>query len=145
MWNAQVRPHGEYFTKNKVLDDNVSPGVEGYDANIRIDASQGGTAIRMVVSQDQLPITVPIGTQVILEITCSSDAEGNNEGEIFARVYRNSNDEETFTSNMALIDYILPESMILKYPYIKVRSGMGDDSVSFNVDIFPHYISQPRR
>lgn len=142
MWNPNVRPYGEYFAKAQPITTASVAGNEANNNPQRLDQSQGGTAIRVatpiggsLVVANNATVTLHVrgaatqaGTPVFLGTAVYTNDTGNN---------------VTFGSDAMVCEFVLPQNL-LKYPYISVAI-QGSAAPTGTVDIFPHYVSAPRR
>ena len=142
MWNPNVRPHGEYFAKAQAI---TTASVAGNDADNnpqRLDQSQGGTAIRVAVPIGGT-LTVANNATITLHVY-GAKTDGGAHVALGTAVYTNDTGAAvTFGSDATLCEFVLPQAL-LKYPYIDVAI-QGSAAPTGTVDIFPHYISAPRR
>jgi len=169
MWNAQVRPYKEWFVRghnlrddgeneydieNLYTDDNIVFG--GYGP-IRLDQSQGGTAIRVVSSTDKLQYANETNREhsIYLSVFASTLKPVDN-----GDVYYTLIGEAAWNINMSfkngvpsngiippgtfLCDYVLP-ALTFDFPYIAVSVNYNETPLIDYIDIFPYYLSAPRK
>lgn len=142
MWNPNVRPYGEYFAKAQTITTASVAGNEAGNNPQRLDQSQGGTAIR---------VATPIGGSLVVanNATVTLNVRGaatkaSTPVSLGTAVYTNdTGGNVTFGSDAMVCEFVLPQNL-LKYPYISVAI-QGSAAPTGTVDIFPHYVSAPRR
>ena len=144
MWNPNIRPHGECFALNQAVTAAQVAGNQVNNNPMRLDQSQGGTAIRVVVPREAgKSLTVAKDASIILTVA-GRKIEGGTTVALGTAVYTNDTGGAIILNSDALVcEFVLPQNT-LKYPYISVTIG-GSVAATGTVDIFPHYISSPRR
>jgi len=148
MWNAQVRPYAESFGLDQEFN---SLGIVNTMNFLRLDASQGGTAIRIAVSKNSvLTYELNSGMEAVFtfsdKLPIDSDFR-DSPREASCYFYNTTEENLILNGGYVIIDYIIPEIIAIDYPWAKVRvytsSRTGDFIPSGKIDIFPHYISHP--
>jgi len=149
MWKNNIRPHGEFFAINQKVENGLTTAnvIEANsDTPLRLDASQGATAVRLVIAKDTIA-SVPSGTAIGLVLFFSSDITRAEECFVTLRaMYEYTDvDDLTLPDGYVVCEIVLPESIVFQYPYVAAYIDAANISSDIYVDIFPHYISQPRR
>ena len=142
MWNPNVRPYGEYFAKAQAITTASVAGNEADNNPQRLDQSQGGTAIR-VATPIGGTLTVANNATVTLHVRGAA-TEAGVPVSLGTAVYTNDTGADAvFGSDATVCEFVLPQNL-LKYPYISVAI-QGSAAPTGTVDVFPHYVSAPRR
>ena len=111
---------------------------------MRMDASQGGAAIRMATPRATGSLAVASSASVTLTVL-GAKTEGGTYVTLGTAVYTNEGEStKTFGPDAAICDFVLPDMALLAHPYIKVQVS-GSAAPTGSVDVFPHYISRPGR
>ena len=143
MWKPNVRPHGEYFAIAQAVTTSDVAGNQTDNNPQRLDASQSGTAVR-VATPIAGSLTVASAETVTLSVYGSKSSSGASPVLLGTAVYTNDTGAAaTLGSDATLLEFVLPQA-VLTYPYISVKLA-GSAAPTGSVDIFPHYISAPRR
>ena len=142
MWNPNVRPYGEYFAKAQAVTTADVAGNVAANNPMRLDAAQSGTAIRVAVPLNAT-LAIAAGESVELSVYAAKTATGTMI-KIGTALYNNDTGATyTFGPDGTLMEFVLPQ-ILLVYPYIKVMVK-GSAAPVGTIDIFPHYVSAPRR
>lgn len=143
MFNANLRPYGEYFAKAQAIATSPVVGNQTDNNPMRLDASQGGTAIRVATPKGNGSLTVAKDATVTLTVLGAKTAAGTAVT-LGTAVYTNDGAaSKVFGPDAVVCDFILPEA-VFTYPYVKVNIS-GSAAPTGSVDIFPQYVSHPRR
>ena len=142
MWNPNVRPYGEYFAKAQAITTTAAAGNQTVNNPSRLDASQSGTAIRVAVPIGG-SLTVASAATITLNVKGAKTAT-DTAILLGTAVYTNDTGAAaTLGSDTTLLEFVLPHA-VFTYPFIKVEI-LGSAAPTGTVDIFPHYVSAPRR
>ena len=142
MWNPNVRPYGEYFAKAQAITTSAVAGNQAGNNPSRLDNSQGGTGIRVAVP---LGGTLTVASAATITLTVQG---GKTQAGPFVAlgtvVYTNDTGAATtLGSDTTVCEFVLPRASEA-YPFVKVLIA-GSAAPTGTVDIFPHYVSHPRR
>lgn len=144
MYGVNIRPYGEYFAKAQAVTTSAVAGNQTENNPSRLDASQGGTAIMVATPKDAGTLTVANNATITLTVKGSKTADNANPVVLGTAVYTNDTGSSVvFCADAKIVEFILPET-VAKYPYVSVAI-QGSAAPTGSVDIFPHYISHPRR
>jgi hypothetical protein len=146
VWNAQIRPHGEYFAKGQALSATATLGNLCLTEAKRLDASQGDNPIRLCVA-DGSTVIIPSATQVDMTVYGSDDPNvipviDPNLRLGYTRYY-SSAVEETFSEGMHLCSYNVDPEVLALRPYVWV--SVSSPTATGSIDIFPAYLGQGGR
>lgn len=142
MWNPNIRPYGEYFAKAQAVTTGAVAGNVTANNPQRLDQAQGNTAIRVAVPIDAT-LVIAADATITLTVLGAKTIDGTPIT-LGTAVYTNDTGADvTMLSDSALTEFVLPEALLI-YPFISVQIA-GSAAPTGTVDIFPHYLSQPRR
>lgn len=145
MYGVNLRPYGEYFAKAQAITTAEVVGNEQANNPSRLDASQGGTAIVVATPKATGSLTVATGKTVVLSVYAAKTAEDSSPVLIGTAVYTNSGSgNAVFGADNKVLEYILPTDILLERPYVSIKLS-GSAAPTGSVDVFPHYISHPKR
>jgi len=144
MWNPNIRPHGESLALAQAITTAAVVGNQTANAPMRLDQSQGGTAIRVVVPREAgSSLTVANNATITLTVRAAK-TEAGTLITLGTAVYTNDTGASAIHGpDSTICEYVLPQKS-LSYPYVSVQI-QGSAAPTGTVDIFPHYISAPRR
>ena len=143
MYNVNLRPYGEYFAQAQAITTSPVVGNQASNNPTRLDASQGGTAIRVATPKGSGNLTVASAATVTLTVL-GAKTEAGTPVTLGTAVYTNDTGAaKVFGPDAVVCDFVLPEATF-KYPFIKAQIS-GSAAPTGSVDIFPQYVSQPRR
>lgn len=143
MYGVNLRSYGEYFAEKQAITTSAVAGNKTENNPTRLDASQGGTAIVVATEKATGSLVVANNATVTLTVKGAKTADGTAVV-LGTAVYTNDTGaSKTFGPDSKILEYILPDACA-KYPYVSVAI-QGSAAPTGNVDIFPHYISHPRR
>ena len=144
MYDVNLRPYGEYFAQAQAITTSLVEGNQAANNPMRMDASQGGAAIRVATPRATGSLVVAAGATITLTVL-GAKTEGGTPVTLGTAVYTNGDaTAKTFGPDTAICDFVLPDMALLAYPYIKSQIS-GSAAPTGSVDIFPHYISHPGR
>lgn len=143
MYGANIRPYGEYFAKAQAITTSPVAGNEAGNNPQRLDAAQGGTAIRVATPKDTGTLSVPANGTLTLTVQGGKADTGPFITLGTAQYTNDTGGTKVFGADASICEFILTDAN-LKYPHIKVMIS-GSAAHTGSVDIFPHYISHPRR
>lgn len=144
MYNVNLRPYGEYFAQAQAITTSPVVGNQAANNPMRMDASQGGAAIRVATPRGTGSLAVASAATVTLTVL-GAKTEAGTPVILGTAVYTNDTGAaKTFGPDAAICDFMLPDMALLANPYIKVQVS-GSAAPTGSVDIFPHYISHPGR
>lgn len=143
-WKPNIRPYDESFALKQAITTAAVAGNVTKNNPMRLDQSQGSTAIRVVVPREAGSLlTVASGATITLTVTGAKTAT-STPITLGTAVYTNDTGAaETLMSDATVLEYIMSE-VTFDYPYIAVKI-QGSAAPTGTVDIFPHQVSQPRR
>ena len=142
MWNPNVRPYGEYFAKAQAITTADVVGNQATNNPQRLDASQSGTSIRVAVPLDGTLVVASAAT-VTLSVYAAKTEAGTAIMLGTAIFTNDTGGALTLGADATLCEFVLPKAAEV-YPYVKVMVK-ASAAPTGSVDIFPHYISAPRR
>lgn len=143
MYGVNIRPYGEYFAKAQAVTTSAVAGNQTENNPSRLDASQGGTAIMVATPKETGALTVASNATITLTVKGAKTADGTAVV-LGTAVYTNDTGaSKVFGADAKVLEFILPAECA-KYPYVSVAI-QGSAAPTGSVDIFPHYISHPRR
>lgn len=143
MFGVNIRPYGEYFAKAQAVTTSAVAGNQNENNPTRLDASQGGTAIMVATPKETGSLTVASAATITLTVKGAKTAE-DTPVVLGTAVYTNDTGKaKVFAADAKVLEFILPAECA-KYPYVSVAI-QGSAAPTGSVDIFPHYISHPRR
>lgn len=145
MYNVNLRPYGEYFAQAQAITTSPVVGNQAANNPMRMDASQGGAAIRVATPRATGSLVVAASATVTLTVQ-GAKTEAGTYVTLGTAVYTNTDaaNAKTFGPDAAICDFMLPDMALQAYPYIKAQIS-GSAAPTGSVDIFPHYISHPGR
>jgi len=144
MWQPNIRPYGECFALNQAITAAAVVGNVVANNPKRLDQSQGGTAIRVVVPREEGKSLVVANNATITLTVKGGKSEAATPVVIGTAVFTNDNGAPlTLGPDSTVCEFVLPQNL-LKYPYIRVEI-QGSAAPTGTVDIFPHQVSHPRR
>jgi hypothetical protein len=143
MYGNTFKPYGELFAENQAVTTTVAPcnliDLTNYP---RLDASQGATGVRVVANQE-VTIIATGSLRVLVRRGPNKDTSPPGiEGD--AIYVNNTGAPVVFKPGETICTYILTNVMGLKMPYILPQIH-GGGTVTGTVDVFPVYLSKPRR
>lgn len=145
MYGVNLRPYGEYFAKAQNVTTSEVVGNQAENNPSRLDASQGGTSIVVATEKVTGSLTVANAATVTLNVYAGASAEDSAPVLIGSAVYKNDTGaNKVFGPDAKVLEYILPSDVLLKKPYVSVKV-LGSAAPTGKVDIFPAYVSHPRR
>ena len=143
MFGSNLRPYGEYFAKAQAITTSDVAGNESDNNPSRLDAAQGGTAIVVATEKATGSLTVASAATITLTVEGAKTAEGSAVV-LGSAVYTNDTGKsKVFGADNKILEFILPDK-VAEYPYVSVKIK-GSAAPTGKVDIFPHYVSAPRR
>jgi hypothetical protein len=145
MWNPNIRPHGEYFAVKQSLTTSAVVGNQVNNSPMRLENSQGGTAIRVAVPLDAT-LVVPNNGTVTLTVygRLKQGDAASTATTCGTAVYTNSTGASlTLGPDATLCEFVLPQNVGLR-PWVHV-AVQGSAAHAGQVDVFPHKISHPGR
>lgn len=143
MFGSNLRPYGEYFAKAQAITTSDVAGNQNENNPTRLDAAQGGTAIVVATEKETGALTVASNATITLTVEGAKAATGTAVV-LGTAVYTNDTGaSKVFGADNKILEFILPD-MVAEYPYVKVKIK-GSAAPTGAVDIFPHYVSAPRR
>lgn len=143
-WKPNVRPHGESFALKQAITTAAAAGNVTANNPMRLDQSQGSTAIRVVVPREAGSTLIVANAATITLTVSGAKTETGTAITLGTAVYTNDTGSAvTFGSDATVVEYIMSEVTFV-YPYIAVKV-QGSAAPTGTVDIFPHLVSQPRR
>lgn len=145
MYGVNLRPYGEYFAKDQAVTTSEVIGNETANNPSRLDASQGGTAIVVATPKATGTLTVANGKTVVLSVYAGKTATDDAPVLIGTSVYTNATGANmVFCPDTKVLEYILPTDVLLERPFVSIKLS-GSAAPTGSVDVFPHYISHPKR
>ena len=150
MYGVNLRPYGEYFAKAQAVTTTETVGNQTDNNPSRLDASQGGTAIVVATEKATGTLSVAASGTLTLSVYAGTSATDASPIKIGTAIYTNTSSTAaaTFGADAKVLEYILPTDVLQARPYVTIKlqsSGSTAADVTGNVDVFPHYISHPRR
>lgn len=143
MFGSNLRPYGEYFAQAQQITTSAVVGNKSENNPTRLDAAQGGTAIVVATEKATGSLVVANNATITLTVEGAKTAAGTAVV-LGTAVYTNDTGAaKTFGADNKILEFILPD-MVAEYPYVKVKIA-GSAAPTGAVDIFPHYVSAPRR
>lgn len=143
-WKPNIRPYDESMALKQAITTSAVAGNVVKNNPMRLDQSQGGTAIRVVVPRE-IGSTLTTAANATITLTVKgAKTQAGTAITLGTAVYTNDTGAvEILGSDATVVEYVLSEAAAM-YPYISVTI-QGSAAPTGTVDIFPHQISHPRR
>jgi hypothetical protein len=140
MYKQEIKPYGEIFAENVALP---IANLLGVGVVLRLDASQGATGVAVVVSKGS-EVTIPAGDFLRIVTYRSNDLSmTGDKAEVCGYKYARKGVAETFKEGEVILVVNFTNVRNFDFPYKQM--ALHAPTSTGMVDVFPVYLSKPRR
>ena len=141
MFNSNLRPYGEYFSRNQSVTTSSAAGNEQANNPMFLAPSQAACAIT-VATPVAGSLALPNGASVTLHVFGAKSATASSVL-LGTTCYTNDSGASVTLGAVQMLCEFIPGRALAQRPWVSVRI-QGSSALTGAVDVFPAIISQPR-